>query len=73
MAGKQQYKCSIWGPTCDSIDCILKECRLPDMDIGEWIIFRDMGAYTLSVGSSFNGMPKPTCYYILSEKHWYVA
>ena len=73
MARRQQYTCSIWGPTCDSIDCVLKECRLPEMEIGEWIIFRDMGAYTLPVGSCFNGMALPKCYYILSEQDWYVA
>jgi len=43
------------------------------MDIGDWIIFRDMGAYTMAAASCFNGMPKPHCCYILSEQDWYVT
>jgi len=43
------------------------------MDIGDWIIFRDMGAYTMAAASCFNGMPKPNCCYILSEQDWYAT
>ena len=71
MASEHQYACSIWGPTCDGLDCIVNECMLPELDIGEWIIFRDMGAYTMAAASCFNGMPKPKCYYFLSEQDWY--
>ena len=40
-------RCSIWGPTCDSLDCITRECALPCvLDIGDWLYFEDMGAYT---------------------------
>jgi len=73
MANEGQYTCSIWGPTCDDLDCIVKECLLPDMDIGEWIIFRDMGAYSTVLASSFNGMPKPNCYYCLPKHEWYLC
>lgn len=37
------HRASVWGPTCDGIDCILKKCWLPEMDIGQWLIFEDMG------------------------------
>lgn len=50
---------SLWGPTCDSMDCILKNCYLPNMNVGEWIVFQDMGAYTLASASGFNGFEKP--------------
>ena len=40
--------CSIWGPTCDSLDCISREIRFPCvLDVGDWLYFEDMGAYTL--------------------------
>jgi len=42
------------------------------MNVGDWILFRDMGAYTMAAASCFNGMPKPKCYYILSEQDWYI-
>ncbi len=31
-----------------------------------------MGAYTLSASTTFNGMPKPTCFYVISERYRYV-
>lgn len=65
-----QYKCSLWGPTCDGLDCIVKECHMPELNAGDWIIFRDMGAYTMSAASTFNGMPKPKMYYIIQEPMW---
>lgn len=65
-----QYKCSLWGPTCDGLDCIVKECSMPELDAGDWIMFRDMGAYTMSAASTFNGMPKPKMYYIIQEPMW---
>ncbi|KAJ5435620.1 Mitochondrial 2-oxoadipate and 2-oxoglutarate transporter [Penicillium cf. griseofulvum] len=52
------HRYSIWGPTCDSIDCISKEVVMDqEMMIGDWVRFQDMGAYTISAASRFNGFP----------------
>ncbi|ESO12426.1 hypothetical protein HELRODRAFT_93271 [Helobdella robusta] len=61
------YQCSLWGPTCDGLDCIIKDCRLPRLTTGDWLVFKDMGAYTMSAASCFNGMPKPKCYYFMKN------
>ncbi|RKP34875.1 pyridoxal-dependent decarboxylase [Dimargaris cristalligena] len=45
----------IWGQTCDSIDCIRPTARLPELDVGDWLQFHDMGAYTVCAASRFNG------------------
>ncbi|RKO82973.1 pyridoxal-dependent decarboxylase, partial [Blyttiomyces helicus] len=45
--GAQEYSCSIWGPTCDSIDCMGKDFSLPEMQVGDWLYFENMGAYTM--------------------------
>lgn len=45
----------IWGPTCDSYDCVVKRCDLPLLEIGDWIYFEDMGAYSMSLTCPFNG------------------
>lgn len=38
------HRYSIWGPTCDSIDCISKEVVLnQEVLVGDWLRFRDMG------------------------------
>lgn len=48
--------CSIWGPTCDSIDCVNPSVRLPGaLRVGDWLGFDNMGAYTICAASQFNG------------------
>ncbi|KAK7987404.1 hypothetical protein PG989_007719 [Apiospora arundinis] len=35
---------TLWGPTCDSFDCVAKSVALPEsLDIGDWLYFQDMG------------------------------
>ena len=50
------YTSTIFGPTCDGLDTVLKDCMLPDLFSGDWLLFPDMGAYTLAGASNFNGM-----------------
>jgi ornithine decarboxylase len=47
---------SIWGPTCDGIDVISSSCMFPEvLDVGDWLYFEDMGAYTKCSATRFNG------------------
>lgn len=46
---------TIFGPTCDGIDFIMKGQQFPALDVGDWIFVPDFGAYTVAAGSSFNG------------------
>ncbi|EXJ81360.1 ornithine decarboxylase [Capronia epimyces CBS 606.96] len=47
---------SIWGPTCDGIDVIADRYFLPGvLDIGDWLFFENMGAYTKCSATRFNG------------------
>ncbi|KAI9204095.1 pyridoxal-dependent decarboxylase [Polychytrium aggregatum] len=63
-----EYDCSIWGPTCDSIDCITRTAVLPKLDVGDWLYFDNMGAYTLAAASQFNGFKKSTILYTNTEQ-----
>jgi ornithine decarboxylase len=45
----------IFGQTCDSIDQITNVEMLPMMNIGDTIIFKNMGAYGYNVMCEFNG------------------
>ena len=58
---------SVWGPTCDGLDCVLTSVQLPDLNIGDWVYFTNMGAYTMAAGSTFNGMPRPNTYHIIER------
>eukprot|EP01065_Artemidia_motanka_P045206 TRINITY_DN6594_c0_g1_i1.p2 TRINITY_DN6594_c0_g1~~TRINITY_DN6594_c0_g1_i1.p2 ORF type:complete len:449 (+),score=204.09 TRINITY_DN6594_c0_g1_i1:237-1583(+) len=57
---------TIFGPTCDGLDCIAKRIPFPHLDIGDWIYFRDFGAYTTAGASSFNGFDMPNMLYVRS-------
>jgi len=57
------YNCSIWGPTCDSIDCISTVSSLPVLLPGDWLYFEEMGAYTICAASQFNGFKKSNIIY----------
>jgi ornithine decarboxylase len=47
------------GPTCDSIDVVLEEGELPNLQIGDLVVGRMMGAYTLVTSCEFNSLPIP--------------
>lgn len=63
----KRYICSIWGPTCDSMDLIVKNVELPELQIGDWLYFESMGAYTTSAASQFNGFQKTPIIYTNTE------
>lgn len=54
---RKSYPSTVFGPTCDSIDCICKDFDMPLLEVGEWIYFREMGAYTIAALTNFNGFP----------------
>lgn len=56
---------TLFGPTCDSIDVVCKDIDLPEMEIGDWLYFMNMGAYTVASASSFNGFRPPNAKYLM--------
>jgi len=60
---------TLFGPTCDSIDCICKDVKMPLVDIGDWLFFVDMGAYTSCAATHFNGFDNAVDYiYMYGDK-----
>jgi ornithine decarboxylase len=47
-----------FGPTCDGFDALF-ERTMPRLEVGDWLLFPDFGAYTSAAASSFNGMRGP--------------
>ncbi|XP_065061735.1 ornithine decarboxylase-like isoform X4 [Rhopilema esculentum] len=58
---------TLWGPTCSQTDLIGEGFRLPKMDSGDLLIFEDMGAYSFSCVTNFNGYGEIKIVYIISE------
>ena len=52
---KQRVKSVIFGPTCDSLDCVAHAIDLPLLDVDDILWFPNVGSYTSSSASNFNG------------------
>ncbi len=46
---------TVFGPTCDSMDMIKKDVRLPEVTEGDLIVIPNAGAYTNAAATHFNG------------------
>ena len=64
------YPSSIWGPTCDGLDRIAANMPLPQLQVGDWMVFQDMGAYTLAAAGTFNGFPVPNVTAVAHQHTW---
>ncbi|CAK9832707.1 Antizyme inhibitor 2 [Anthophora retusa] len=69
-ASDEKFVSSVWGPTCDSLDCILKDVMLQEFHIGDWLLWKDMGSYSISVSSPFNGFNAPKIYPFARKTQW---
>jgi len=66
----EKYTSSIWGPTCDGLDCIQKTIEMPKLNVGDWLLWKNMGAYTISAAVEFNGLPFGKPIYFMSKPFW---
>ncbi|KAL6966306.1 ornithine decarboxylase [Sarracenia purpurea var. burkii] len=53
--GEKTYCSTVFGPTCDAMDTVATRLPLPEMEVGDWMVFQNMGAYTKASGTDFNG------------------
>ena len=49
----------LFGRTCDSLDVIARSNSMEELEVGDWLRFPRMGAYTRATASEFNGFPTP--------------
>ena len=51
---------AVFGPTCDALDVVSVAEELPvNLDLGDWLVSENIGAYTTASATNFNGMAKP--------------
>lgn len=55
VASHEGCESTIFGPTCDGLDTLMQNVWLPHLQVGDWLVFPRMGAYTKAAASSFNG------------------
>ena len=56
----------LFGPTCDGFDR-LAEMWLPALTDNDFLVFPEMGAYTVCAASRFNGMRKARVWHYEQE------
>ena len=61
---KSEVPTFIWGQTCDGVDYLSKDITFPYVKQGEWLVYRNLGAYNESLECRFNGFDAPKTYYI---------
>lgn len=66
----EEYPTTIWGPTCDSLDKIEDQKYMRMLSVGDWISYPNMGAYTCSASTTFNGFQRPTAIYVIDRENW---
>ncbi len=52
------------GPTCDSIDVIDENIDLPELQIGDYLVASQIGAYSISSATEFNQYAKPKVHWL---------
>lgn len=56
---------TVAGPTCDSVDVLMRDEMLPeDLQEEDFIYIRNAGAYTTAYASNFNGFPLPDVFVV---------
>jgi ornithine decarboxylase len=61
QSGLGVHEYSLWGPTCDSLDCLAAQANFDEpVKVGDWLVFDNMGAYTSVCQTKFNGFDTTT-------------
>ncbi|XP_070620800.1 antizyme inhibitor 2 [Erythrolamprus reginae] len=64
------HSSSFWGPTGDRLDRIADGLEMPELQVGDWLIFENMGAHSVLAPSSFQGSPSTPIHYAMSRVAW---
>lgn len=61
------FSSSLCGSSNDGLDQVLESCLLPELSVGDWMVFKQTGANSLVV----MGESAPPVHYIIAAQDWY--
>ncbi|XP_029022540.1 antizyme inhibitor 1b [Betta splendens] len=70
-ADEAVYPSSLWGPSLDHLDQVVERCLLPELSVGDWLLFSNMGAYGLDNITCLSSSSQLPVYYTISTSNWY--
>lgn len=66
------FSSSLWGPSGDDLDQVVEHCLLPELNIGDWLMFTQAGAYSMGQPlCTATNSPPPPVYYVISSRDWF--
>lgn len=66
------FSSSLWGPSGDDLDQVVEHCLLPQLNIGDWLVFTQAGAYSMGQPlCAATDSPPPPVYYVISSRDWF--
>lgn len=72
-SNEPRYQSVIWGPTCDCTDKVADDYWIPELHVGDWLLIDNMGAYTVTLCTDFNGFERAQIYTVVSAKTLHTA
>lgn len=69
-AEEAMYASSLWGPSLDPLDQVVERCLLPELSVGDWLLFSNMGVCGLEDLSCLSTAPPLPVYYTVSTPDW---
>lgn len=65
------FSSSLWGPSGDDLDQVVEHCLLPELNIGDWLVFSCAGGYKVGQLISISADTLlPPVYYVISSRDW---
>lgn len=56
LSETERFTSTVFGPTCDGLDTVMRGVPLPEMRLGDFLVFDSFGAYTIAGACNFNGL-----------------
>ncbi|CAL9691471.1 unnamed protein product [Knipowitschia caucasica] len=64
------YPSTLWGPSLDQLDQVVERCLLPELFVGDWLIFSNMGVFGLDQSTCLSNSSQLPVYYTVSVSDW---
>ncbi|XP_028835592.1 antizyme inhibitor 1a isoform X1 [Denticeps clupeoides] len=65
------FSSSLWGPSMDGLDQVVESCLLPELSVGDWLVFSNTGANSMGGSATEGDQQSPHVHYTVSSSDWY--